>query len=228
MAGCATGTSLLQLLPQRHCPRCQSAAINFSPDATPGRSTARRVLPRGLHAARAVPIWRTRTGRALGCCSILTAEVYKPSRLTASIWCALTQPHGCYTWGSALTHHCMYAGVPGGGLAPLTAEVWVAYRPDSFCRCACCQADATALYRRVVAPARAGFFWSGGWRMVPSLTGGWLRCIMRWVVTTGHAAPRRCWPTCLATRTGWLSPTAGLLRWIGGVSFKRAGARHKT
>lgn len=69
------------------------------------------------------------------------------------------------------------------------------------------------------------------WRTLPRSPDGWHRCANAsgWSTPSARSpAPRRCWRTCRATRTGWPSPTAGSSRFqTTRSSFATAAPLHR-
>ncbi len=145
-----------------------------------------------------------------------------PKHLGAQIGATLV----LHTWGSALTHHPHVHGiVPGGGLSP-DGERWVACRPGFFLPVRVL----SRLFRRrfleeLDRAYRAGqlqFFGEHAALAEPAPSPhGSRRSANRNGSSMPSArlpAPRRCWPICPATPTGWRSRTGGWSPWTSVAS----------
>ena len=122
-----------------------------------------------------------------------------------------------HTWGSAMTHHPhLHMIVPGGGIS-CDGQRWIACRPSFFLPVLVL----SRLFRRLMlekltAAHAAGKlqFFGGHAHLADQMRSprSWRRCARpngSSIASAPSADPRRCSPTCRATRTASPSPTAG-------------------
>jgi hypothetical protein len=196
----------------RHCPKCQANAARRWLEARQNE-----LLPvEYYHVVFTLPApvaalaWYNKAlvYRLLfeAAAQTLCAIAADPKHLGARIGATLV----LHTWGSALTHHPHVHGiVPGGGLSADGAR-WIACRREFFLPVRVL----SRLFRRrfldaLDAAHRAGQLrLLGEFAALPKCMGsraGWHHYGVASGWSTPNARspdPRRCWPTCRATRTG--------------------------
>ena len=222
--GCGADQIAYNSCRNRHCPKCQSAAAQRWLDARQAD-----LLPvEYYHVVFTLPapiadIAYQNKAVLYGLLFDVAAETLltiaaDPKHLGARIGATLV----LHTWGSALTHHPHVHGiVPGGGLSP-DGERWIGCRPGFFLPV---RVLSRLFRRRFLEELDRGCIAPGScsssantprWPTRGPSPGGSRRCASAsgWSTPSDPSpAPRRCWPICRATPTGWRSPTAGCSRW---------------
>ena len=172
----------------RHCPKCQGQTARAWLAERAGRTAARGLLPRGLHAAGADRRDRVpEQGRGLRPAVPHRRRDAADDRRRSEASGRPDRAHAVlHTWGSALTHHPhVHVIVPGGGFAP-DGSRWIACRPGFF------------LPVRVLSRLFRGSSWTGSMpRIAPA--------------NSPSSATRRRWPT---RRLRGLSRAAAPAEWV--------------
>jgi hypothetical protein len=212
----------------RHCPKCQSHAAKRWLEARQAD-----LLPVDYyHVVFTLPA--PISDIAYYNKAVVYGLLFEIAARNADHHCSRSQASGCtgrvtlvlHTWGSALTHHPHVHGiVPGGGLSP-DGKRWVSCKPGFFLSVRVL----SRLFRRRFLEAleeahRAGklqFFGeydrTGRSKGICQVAAPLRKC--EWVVYAKRpfAGPKRCWPICRATRTGWPLPIHGWCPWMSAVS----------